>query len=348
VSFPAHYLNPSEAAERLGISVKALRLYEERGLISPSRSKAGWRSYGPDEMARAAHIVALRKLGLSLGQVKRALGGDAGGLKPALAEHQLTLEAEVRRLTGDIEKVRRLRADLAGGHGPRPDELAEELACLVGPADDIHLAFDLPWPWGGERFELRDIRGLNYIIGPLGSGKTRLLRRITEVLPDAVFLSLERTNDGGDAARARLEADPALKSNVDQALGWLIDEGATWSDALMTLIVGLEAEAPACVVVDMLEHGLDKATQEALIAHLRRRGPTRPAIFCTTRSSAILDLDAVGLDEAIILCPANHSPPTRVAPFRGAPGYEAVSSCLASPEVRARTEGVIAWRPEVA
>jgi hypothetical protein len=31
-----------------------------------------------------------------------------------------------------------------------------------------------------------------------------------------------------------------------------------------------------------------------------------------------------------------------------APGYEAVATCLASPEVRARTEGVIAWRPQVA
>ena len=59
----------------------------------------------------------------------------------------------------------------------------------------------------------------------------------------------------------------------------------------------------------------------------------------------MLDLAAVGRDEAIILCPANHSPPTRVAPYPGAPGYEAVATCLAPPEVRARTEGVIAMRP---
>ena len=56
----------------------------------------------------------------------------------------------------------------------------------------------------------------------------------------------------------------------------------------------------------------------------------------------------MGADEAIILCPANHSPPTRVAPYYGAAGYEAVATCLASPEVRARTEGVIDCRPQVA
>ena len=61
-----------------------------------------------------------------------------------------------------------------------------------------------------------------------------------------------------------------------------------------------------------------------------------------TRSSAILDLVAIRADEAIILCPANHSPPTRVAPYPGAPGFEAVATCLASPEVRARSEGLIA------
>jgi len=39
---------------RLGVSAKALRLYEQRGLIAPLRTAAGWRVYGPDEMARAA------------------------------------------------------------------------------------------------------------------------------------------------------------------------------------------------------------------------------------------------------------------------------------------------------
>jgi hypothetical protein len=62
---------------------------------------------------------------------------------------------------------------------------------------------------------------------------------------------------------------------------------------------------------------------------------------------AILDLAAVSPDDAIIFCPANHNPPIRVAPYPGAPGFEGVATCLASPEVRARTEGVIAWRPNV-
>lgn len=92
----------------------------------------------------------------------------------------------------------------------------------------------------------------------------------------------------------------------------------------------------------MLEQGLDAATQEALITNLRRHGPTARPLFFLTRSSAILDLNCLGVDEAIILCPANHSPPSRVIPCPGSPGYEAVATCLASPEVRARTEGMVA------
>ena len=62
----APFLNASEAASRLGVSAKALRLYEQRGLLAPLRSAAGWRAYGPDEMSRAREIVALRALGFSL------------------------------------------------------------------------------------------------------------------------------------------------------------------------------------------------------------------------------------------------------------------------------------------
>jgi DNA-binding transcriptional MerR regulator len=342
VSSSAKFFSPAEAARRLGVSAKALRLYEQRGLVTPGRTAAGWRTYGASEMARAAEAVALRALGLSLAEVGRVLSGDPKSLEPALAAHQATLEGRIRQLTGTAEQVRKIRADLARGRAPEPGDLTR----LLAPASALGVAFELPWPWGGEPFELTDIRHLTYITGPLGSGKTRLALRLAESLPNAEFLGLDRLADGGRAAEERLAADAALKSRVDQAIDWLVDDGATRSDTLTALLAGLESEGPAMLVVDLVEKGLDQPTQEALIAHLRRRRGTcaRP-LFLLTRSSAILDLTATGPDEAIILCPANHSPPALVTPCPGAPGYEAVATCLASPEVRARTEGMIAWRP---
>lgn len=339
MSSSAPFLNASEAASRLGVSVKALRLYERRGLIAPLRTKAGWRTYGPHEMRRADEIIALRALGLSLGQVARVLTGDSADLGPVLAAHQAVLDGRMRQLAAAMEKIALLRSELARGIAPLAQERAQP-----APDTSMRVTFNLPWPWGGERFDLGPVRALNYIIGPLGSGKTRLGQRLAETLPGAVFLGLDRRMDGM-TAEVCMTADAALRLRVDRALASLAADGATPSGALIALLAGLEAEGPSFIVVDMIEQGLDRATQQALIAHLRRRGPARP-LFLLTRSCEILDLAAVGADEAIILCPANHSPPRRVAPFPGSPGYEAVATCLASPEVRARTEGVIAWGPD--
>ena len=340
MSSPANVLNPSDVARRLGVSIKALRLYEQHGMLTPVRTAAGWRAYAPDQVNRAAEIVALRALGFSLAQVARVLSGETHGLESALADHQATLEDQLRKMSGTVERVRRLRGDLAGGHAPTVAELAR----LQAPAEALVVAFDLPWPWGGERFELRCIRPLNYITGPLFSGKTKLAQRLAETLPNAAFVGLERLAEGSTASQIQIDADPEVRTRVERTLAWLVEDGATQSDALLALLAKVEASGPDILVIDIIEQGLDEATQQALIAHLRRRGADAKPLFLLNRSSAILELTSVGAYESIIFCHANHSMPTLVAPYPGAPGYEALMSCLASPDVRARTQGVVAMR----
>ncbi|RYF97745.1 MAG: MerR family transcriptional regulator [Caulobacteraceae bacterium] len=327
------YLSAADAARHVGVSAKALRLYEDRGLLTPGRTPAGWRAYGPADIARAEQIASLRKLGLSLTQVASVLSGKTSGLEPALAAHQTALESHLTQLTGTIDQVRSLRRQLAAGASPE----LYDLTPLQSP--DRLASFNLPWPWGGEHFELWVDRPLTWITGPLGSGKTRLAIRLADAMPGGVLLGLDREATATDDAHL---------ARVECSLDWLAEDGATRNDALTTLITLLEAEGPAAFVVDLIEQGLDEPTQLALAAWLRLREPGSPPIFAMTRSSAMLDLAGCRPGETIILCPANHSTPLIVTPHAGSNGYEAVATCLAPPDVRARTEGIIAFRPTAA
>ena len=294
------FLSPSEAARKLGVSVKALRLYEQHGLLSPVRSEAGWRAYGPEQMKRASAIAALRALRVGLRQIGPLLEGDEAGLADALSVHQDNLEREARRLGATIAEVRARRAALAQ-------------AREGGGRDPVRIV--LPWPWGGEVFELPDLAPLTYITGPLGCGKTRLAHALAAHIEGARFVGLDRL-DGQEAGTGR---------------------------TLDILLQALEARGSDVLIVDMVEEGLDRAMQAALMEQVRAGlNPASAPLFFMTRSSTVLDLEALGPEELIVHCPANHSLPQLVLPMPGAPGQEAVASCLASPEVRARTAGVVA------
>nr|WP_264162232.1 MerR family transcriptional regulator [Burkholderia metallica] len=54
-------LSASEAAARLGVSVKALRLYERQGLVTPARTVAGYRAYQAVEKRLVLITRSLRK-----------------------------------------------------------------------------------------------------------------------------------------------------------------------------------------------------------------------------------------------------------------------------------------------
>lgn len=318
------YLNPAEAARQVGVSAKALRLYESRGLLYPTRTMAGWRAYGGGAMARAREIAALRRLGLSLFQVKRVLDGDAEVLQAALALHQSGLEAQIHGLSETIGLLRDLRARRARGERPTPGEMA-------GAIDErlAGISFALPWPWGGERFALTRLAAVSFIVGPLGSGKTRLAQKLAEELSEACFAGLDRA--------PKATPDPVVQIVVDR----LLNDGAGDSPALLALAGVLAHSERQIMVIDLIEHGLDAVSQKAVGELLRQRRAGLPPLFVMTRSTAILDLEHLGPDTALLLCPANHSPPMLVPPHAGAAGHEVLASCLASPQVRARTEGTV-------
>jgi DNA-binding transcriptional MerR regulator len=63
-------LTAAECALRTGLTVRALRVYENYGLITPGRSAAGWRRYGAQELLELNEIALLKVLGLTLNQIR--------------------------------------------------------------------------------------------------------------------------------------------------------------------------------------------------------------------------------------------------------------------------------------
>jgi len=64
------WLTAAECALRTGLTVRALRVYENCGLIMPGRSAAGWRRYGAEELLKLNEIGLLKVLGLTLKQIR--------------------------------------------------------------------------------------------------------------------------------------------------------------------------------------------------------------------------------------------------------------------------------------
>ena len=117
-------LSPAETARLLGLSIKALRLYGERGLVTPMRTGADWRVYGPAQLSRLHQIVALKRLGLPLAKIGELLGGDAKGLDRVLDLQERVLAREGVRVARALEIVRTARAKLLSGQDLSIDDLA--------------------------------------------------------------------------------------------------------------------------------------------------------------------------------------------------------------------------------
>lgn len=64
-------LDIAEVARRTGLTSRALRFYEARGLVQPLRSASGRRYYGPGELERIHQILALKRAGLTIAQIER-------------------------------------------------------------------------------------------------------------------------------------------------------------------------------------------------------------------------------------------------------------------------------------
>lgn len=90
------FLQIGQLAARSGVSAKALRLYEARGLLAPdAHSASGYRLYGAAALARLNEIGVLKRAGFTLAEIGSLL--ERKGSAAALVESRIVaLRREVR------------------------------------------------------------------------------------------------------------------------------------------------------------------------------------------------------------------------------------------------------------
>lgn len=110
-SNPEQVVTIGEAARRAGLTAKAVRLYEARGLLPPAvRTASGYRCYSPADVQLLRFIRHARDLGLSLAEIRTIIGLRHGEAPPpsgdviALLQTHLTV---IERTITDLDARRR-------------------------------------------------------------------------------------------------------------------------------------------------------------------------------------------------------------------------------------------------
>lgn len=92
----------SVAAELSGIPLQSLRLYEQRGLLTPARTAGGTRRYSDDDLQRLQRITELLDDGVNIAGIG----------------HILDLQERNTRLKSDNTQLKSDNARLASAHLP--------------------------------------------------------------------------------------------------------------------------------------------------------------------------------------------------------------------------------------
>jgi MerR family copper efflux transcriptional regulator len=128
-----------ELAAASGVSAKAIRYYEDIGVLNPpARTPSGYRDYTPEAADRLAFIRSAQAVGLSLGEIRGIVALRDRGTTPC--GHVLDLiTARAADLDRRIRELQHLRTELGRlvdrAHHLDPADCDPQRVChLIGPS----------------------------------------------------------------------------------------------------------------------------------------------------------------------------------------------------------------------
>jgi DNA-binding transcriptional MerR regulator len=118
-------------AKASGLTVRTLHHWDAQGLLVPDRTHAGYRRYGPGEVARLYRILALRRLGLSLEEIAGVLDREGPDLAGAVRAHLARVEEELAVQERLRDRLARILEALDGDGSPSLDQLIDTIEVMT-------------------------------------------------------------------------------------------------------------------------------------------------------------------------------------------------------------------------
>lgn len=125
-----------DVAERTGLAISAIRFYEAKGLIKPLRNGGGQRRFPRSDIRRLSFIMIAQQLGLSIVEIKQALGGLPEGRTPTARDWVKISKGIQQQVKQQISALEKMRDTLDGCIGCGC--LSLKNCALYNPDDNIH------------------------------------------------------------------------------------------------------------------------------------------------------------------------------------------------------------------
>jgi DNA-binding transcriptional MerR regulator len=192
-----------DVAKATGLSSRALRHYEDIGLLTPSKlGPSGYRFYGEPELARLYRILSLRALEMPLAAIQEAIDGDAG-IPDAMRAHLSQLHARQQHTAAQIAAVEHALTTIENGTTMTINE-------LFAGADHAAHEEEVRRRWGNDAWE-------------------RSQQRREAMTPDGRVADDQHSVDVNVALRAAAEAgaDPAsalFQELVTNHYAWVTEQ----------------------------------------------------------------------------------------------------------------------------
>ena len=132
---PKDIIPIGEMARRTGLSVSAIRFYEDKGLIEPIRTSGNQRRFLRSDIRRLSFILIAQQLGLSLSEIESELKQLPHGRTPTARDWAQISESIRAVLDRKIAQMQSMRDRLDGCIGCGC--LSLERCALYNPEDKL-------------------------------------------------------------------------------------------------------------------------------------------------------------------------------------------------------------------